>query len=162
MEAYGEAIYRVCRRMVADADLAEDVHQLTFVQAYAGLEAFADRSSLKSWLYGIARHRCLDAVSSRRRQLRLVSAVPELPDAVDPQADPEAGVAETGFWKGVQRCLEELAPRARVAVLLRFHSGLSYPEMAEACGERSATLHARVARALPVLRRCLEGWGIAP
>ena len=47
-------------------------------------------------------------------------------------------------------------------VLLRFRDGLSYPEMARACGERAPTLQARVARAMPALRRCLESEGYTP
>ena len=41
MEAYGVALYRYCRQMVVDPDLADDVHQLTFVQAFEGLGRFA-------------------------------------------------------------------------------------------------------------------------
>jgi RNA polymerase sigma-70 factor (ECF subfamily) len=46
-----------------------------------------------------------------------------------------------------------------MTVLLRFQTGMSYPEMSDVLGVRSETLQARVARALPVLRRCLEGNG---
>jgi DNA-directed RNA polymerase specialized sigma24 family protein len=44
---------------------------------------------------------------------------------------------------------------------LRFQQGVTYEEMARREGERPATLQARVARALPVLRRCLERGGDA-
>mgnify|MGYP001811662565 CR=1 FL=1 len=161
-EAYGPAVYRFCRQMVTDAGLAEDVHQLTFVQAYEGLERFAGRSSLRSWLYGIARHRCLDALKARKRRLRIVHCVPTLPETRDEGADPEESALERGVQEAVERCLEGLDPRQKAAVLLRFQSGLTYPEMAEACRERPATLQARVTRALPALRLCLEGRGIQP
>jgi RNA polymerase sigma-70 factor (ECF subfamily) len=160
MDAYGDAIYRFCRQMVSDAELAEDVHQLTFVQAYEALDRFGGRSSLRSWLYGIARHRCLDALKSQRRRLRLVRPVADLPETLDKSTDPETHALERGLQDGVERCLESLDPRQRMAVLLRFQNGLTYPEMAEACGERPATLQARVTRALPTLRHCLEGRGI--
>ena len=48
------------------------------------------------------------------------------------------------------------------AVLLRFQQGLSYPEIARLSNEKAPALQVRVARALPVLRRCLEEKGMAP
>ena len=59
-------------------------------------------------------------------------------------------------------CLSSLAPRARDTVLLRFQQGLSYPEIARLSDEKAPALQIRVARALPLLRRCLEEKGVAP
>ena len=61
--------------------------------------------------------------------------------------------------EALEKCLSVLASEVRMTVLLRFQSGMSYPDMSEVLGVRSETLQARVARALPVLRRCLEGKG---
>jgi hypothetical protein len=41
-------------------------------------------------------------------------------------------------------------------VLLRYQMGFAFDEMAEICREKSGTLHARVARALPRLRHAIE------
>ena len=69
MRVYGSRpVYRYCRQMVADDDLAQEVHQMTFIQAYEGLARFGRRSSLRTWLFGIARHRCLDLLKSNRRR----------------------------------------------------------------------------------------------
>jgi RNA polymerase sigma-70 factor (ECF subfamily) len=57
----------------------------------------------------------------------------------------------------LERCLDALAPSSRLAVLLRYREGFSYREMAEICCEPPTTLQRRVAGALLVLRRCLEG-----
>jgi RNA polymerase sigma-70 factor (ECF subfamily) len=54
------------------------------------------------------------------------------------------------------RCLELLEARSRAAVLLRFQEEMTYPEMASVCEEDVSTLQKRVARALPVLRACIE------
>ena len=50
----------------------------------------------------------------------------------------------------------ELAEPARTAVLLHYQQGFTFEEMAEICDERPGTLHARVSRALPVLRARIE------
>lgn len=157
MEAYGAMIYRFCRQMVADEELAEDVHQMTFVQAWEGLERFSRRSALRTWLFSIARHRCLDALKMRRRRRVRFEDVAVVPESADPAGGAEERLAAHDRSRALSRCLGELAPAVRTVVLLRFQEGLTYPEITRICDERAPTLQARVARALPVLRRCLEG-----
>ncbi len=161
MRAYGKPLYRYCRQMLPDTDLAEEVHQMTFVQAYEGLGRFARRSSLRTWLFGIAHHRCLDALKISRRRERRFELRAELPERPVPGGSAEDRLTALSRVRDLARCLRELAPRARDAVLLRFQEGITYEEMAKLSGERPATLQARVARALPVLRRCLERKGEA-
>jgi RNA polymerase sigma-70 factor, ECF subfamily len=160
MEAYGASLYRYCRQMTAEAELAADVHQTTFVQAYEGLLSFGRRSSLRTWLFGIARHRCLDALKSKRRRERRVEPRAELPEVAAAGADPGDRMAAEAAARALEQCLERLAPAARTAVLLRYQEGFSYLEMARVCRERPATLRVRVCRALPLLRACLESGGV--
>jgi len=160
MRAYGTSLYRYCREMVVDRDLADDVHQMTFVQAYESLSRFARRSSLRTWLFGIARHRCLDALKMDRRRRRRFETMEQMPEHPEPGRSLEERMADRSLVDALEICLRKLAPRIREAVLLRFQQGLSYPEIAGLSGESAPTLQARVARALPVLRRCLEGQGV--
>lgn len=160
MRVYGTSLYRYCREMVADADLADDVHQMTFVQAYESLPRFARRSSLRTWLFGIARHRCLDALKMTRRRRRRFGGMEEAPDQPGSAKNAEERLAERVLAGALEACLRKLAPRVREAILLRFQQGLSYPEIARLSGESAPTLQARVARALPVLRRCIESQGV--
>jgi RNA polymerase sigma factor (sigma-70 family) len=161
VRAYGTPLYGFCRQMVVDPDLAHDVHQTTFLQAFEGLESFGGRMLFRAWLYRIARHRCLDALKAARRREKHFSLVAELPEMPNPGPGVDVSLSERDLSAAVRRCLEELAPHIRTAVLLRFQDDLSYEQIAEICRERAPTLQARVARALPVLRRCLEGRGVA-
>ena len=162
MRAYGTSLYRFCRELVADPDLVDDVHQMTFVQAYEGLPRFARRSSIRTWLFSIARHRCLDALKMDRRRRRRFGRIEEVPDQPGPGKSSEERLADRSLAAALEVCLRKLAPRIREAVLLRFQQGLSYADIERLTGERATTLQARVARALPVLRRCLEEQGVAP
>lgn len=161
MAAYGAPVYRYCRHMTGDPELAADAQQTTFVQAYEALSGFGRRSSLRSWLFGIARHRCLDAVKARRRHQRRFEPRAELPDM--PAGGPGADDTLFGeaFSRALDGCLQQLAPAARTAVLLRYQEGFSYADMVRVCRERPETLRVRVSRALPVLRACLEARGVA-
>ena len=162
MRVYGSAVYRYCRRMVADDDLAQEVHQMTFIQAYEGLARFGRRSSLRTWLFGIARHRCLDLLKMDRRRRSRFDPLDSAPDLPGPGATVEDLLAERSRARLLADCIRSLAPRARDTVLLRFQQGLSYPEIARLSDEKAPALQIRVARALPLLRRCLEEKGVAP
>lgn len=162
MRAYGTAVYRYCRQMVTDDDLAQEVHQMTFVQAHEGLGRFARRSSLRTWLFGIARHRCLDFLKMHRRRHKRFGPIEEAPDLPEPASSAEDRLSERSVARILESCLRGLAPRVRAAVLLRYQQGLSYPEIARLSNEKAPTLQVRVARALPLLRRCLEEKGVAP
>jgi RNA polymerase sigma-70 factor (ECF subfamily) len=157
MARYGESVYRFCRQMVRDEALVDDVHQQVFVQAFRDLPRFQQRSALRTWLFGIARHRCLDAnkIQGRRDRRFPLDDEPGTADAAPgPSALDQLSLAELA---GVlDHCLDELAPATKWAVLLRYREGLPFDEMAGLSNEKAGTLQARVARALPVLRRCLE------
>jgi len=159
MDAYGTPVYRFCRYMVADPDLAEDAHQTTFVQAYEGLDRFSRSSTLKTWLFSIARHRCLDAVKVAGRRQKRFEAVAEAPETALEEPSADQRLLHRARRQALAACLDELRPEIRTAVLLRFQEELSYPEIARVSGDQAATLQARVARALPVLRTCLERKG---
>ncbi len=158
MEGYGDAIYRHCHQVMGDADSAADVQQTVFVQAYRDLERFDGRSSYRTWLYSIARHRCLDALKMRRRRRKrfiLSGARPSM-QVADPQNRADQDLDAEAARKHIDQALQMLKPEVRIAVLLRYREEMSFEEMALVCGERSATLQARVSRALPKLRKMLE------
>ena len=155
MQRHGLAIYQYCREALRDATLAEDVHQQTFIAAFRDLERFAGRSTLRVRLFGIARHRVLDAAKRRRRAKHDIddSHATDLPDH---HASPADALDEMRLQQALVASLGELDVRVLTAVLLRYQQGFTFEEMANICGEKPGTLNARVARALPHLRLCIE------
>jgi RNA polymerase sigma-70 factor (ECF subfamily) len=160
MGEFGVQIYRHCRQVVGDDALAADVQQTVFVQAYRDLPHFSGRSSFRTWLFAIARHRCLDAVKTERRRHRRFLLGRVLADRPDMRPGARETLERHADAQAVDRALATLRPEVRIAVLLRYHEDMSYEEMSQICSERPATLQARVARALPKLRRALEKEGL--
>ncbi|MGA9525243.1 MAG: RNA polymerase sigma factor [Myxococcaceae bacterium] len=164
MRGYGDAVFQFCRRTLRDPALAEDVHQQVFIQAHEDLAGFSRRSSLRTWLFGIAHHRCLDAAKGKRRFLARFASTSDaqVPEVEDPADLPEVSLVRGTLARGLAHCLSLLAPAARTAVTLRYSDGFSYEQMSSICGEKPGTLQARVARAMPVLKKCLEQGGLTP
>ena len=160
MHAFGDDVYRHCRLVLGREDLADEVHQNVFVCAYRDLDTWQGRAGLRTWLYAIARHRCLDALKLRRRWLRRFILSERLPERHDPTAGADERLGSADIARVVDAAMARLAPEVRVAVALRFFEGLSYEQMAEVCGAKPATLQMRVTRAMPRLRAWLEEMGV--
>jgi RNA polymerase sigma factor (sigma-70 family) len=155
MDRYGSQLYRYCREALRDEALADDVHQRVFIEAHRDIEKFAGRSSLRTWLFAIARHRVLDATKSRRRaQAHLEDD--ETADVADPRPTPDQHIDDVRLREALADCLDQLGEHVRSAVLLRYQQGFSFEEMAGICDDKAGTLQARVTRALPKLRTCIE------
>lgn len=163
MTRYGDPVYRYALATTGDAQLAEEVRQQVFVEVYRDLPGFGGRAPVRGWLFTIVRHRCLDQTKQVRRWwLRYKNELPgdlesgRIAGLVTDQTELMDQLDHHRLAQVVERCLSTLAPAAREAVLLRYQQELSYDEAAEVTGERPGTLQQRVARALPVLRKCVE------
>jgi len=151
MERYGDRVYRFARAMTRSDAAAEDVRQQVFIEAYRDFGRFERRAALRTWLFGIARHRCLDSAKIQRRWWRrFKNDPPEDPELEPPDLDRDR------LAKILAACLHRLTPTAREAIILRFIEELAYEEASEITGDLSGTLQQRVGRALPVLRRCVD------
>jgi RNA polymerase sigma-70 factor, ECF subfamily len=155
MWRHGKAVHRYCREQLRDAALADDVHQQVFIEVLRDLPRFQRRSTVRAWLFAIARHRVLNAAKKRRLDKACVEdcAVIEIPDAVPLPAE---ALDDARIRQALVAAIGELAPDVRTALLLRYQQGFSFAEMASICEEQASTLCARVKRALPVLRRKIE------
>jgi len=62
-------VYAVCRRMTGNDEAARDLAQDTLLTAYRKLPDFRGDSAFGTWLYGIAKMLCLNAIRRRREVL---------------------------------------------------------------------------------------------
>ena len=161
MRSHGNEVLRFCISMLGDAAAAEDARQTIFFEAYEDLPRYQERGNLRGWLFGIARHRCLDAARSSRRHRRRYPLEARA-DTTRPTTDRTRSASSNQPRRSalLRQCLRALDAGIRVAVLLRYEEELPYEEIARMSRELPTTVQARVARALPRLRECLEGKGV--
>lgn len=155
---YGDYAYSFIYRIVNDRQTALDVLQQTYLEAMRDLQRYGGRSSVKTWLLGIANHRALDAVRKFSRDRGKVST-DELEKMESSSPEASSDLDDRRMKAALDDCMKDLSPHVRSALLSRYQRGLSYEEMSEETSEKPGTLQARVTRALPVLRECLEGKG---
>jgi RNA polymerase sigma-70 factor (ECF subfamily) len=158
-ERFGAALYRFVRNLMGADDVSDDVYQTVLIEAYRDLETFSGRSSLRTWLFSIARHRCLDALKADRRRAARFESTDELPEVADVRPGPDGRMSDEQVLSALARCLDELPPELRMVLLLRFQEGFGYDDIARITRLRNETLRARVSRAMPALRTCIERQG---
>lgn len=118
----------------------EEVVQDTFVRAFGSLGSFRGESSLRTWLFTIARRLVADSRRAHRRQ-REVAEVQE-GDATT-EYDPLDHLIADESQQRMQEAIGRLSPTQREVFLLRVNEGMSYKEIAEVAGttEGAARVH---------------------
>lgn len=111
-----KALYRVSHRLLLDADAAQENAQAAFVRAWKARDAFRGTTTeaLAAWLVTSARHRALDQLRRRKRQVPLEGA--NLHAA--PGEGPEERLEAVETRDEVRRALEDLEPGDRAALVL--------------------------------------------
>jgi RNA polymerase sigma factor (sigma-70 family) len=139
-------IFRTVFRLSRNREDAEDLTQITFLNAYAALQRGAQPEAPRAWLHAIARN----AGSRSFRQRRIVEV--ELDDeTASPVDDDVPTVTE------LQAALAQLTLNQRAALLMREVGGLSAREIATRLGISPGAVATLLFRARRALRAELEG-----
>jgi RNA polymerase sigma-70 factor (ECF subfamily) len=140
-ERHHVKVYRFVLRIVRDAALAEDTVSETFIDAWQHADRFEGRSSVSSWLLGIARHRALDAARRRPTESLECDAAE---NAVDPALDPEAELGHKDTGAVVRGALAALSREHAEIIDLVYYHEKSIREIAEILGIPESTVKTRM------------------
>jgi RNA polymerase sigma-70 factor (ECF subfamily) len=174
INAHRDYLLRVARLQLRDVDLAEDVVQETLVAALAG-SGFSGKSSLRTWLTGILKHKIVDAIRRKQREPQAVAAFGNLDSELDvddfdalfseqgdwdsPPADwgnPEASLNRRQFFDMMDFCLEKLPPNTARVFMMREVMELETDEICKELTITANNLWVILYRARMALRQCLE------
>jgi len=107
----------------------DEIVQDTFVRAFGSLESFRGESSLRSWLFTIARRLVLDQRRAARRERNHVS-IEDAQGSLVSGDDVLGGVVADELEGRVREAVARLSPTQREVFTLRVVEGLSYKEIA--------------------------------
>jgi RNA polymerase sigma-70 factor (ECF subfamily) len=142
----------VASRCGGPGPLAEEITQLTFVEATRRHASFDGRSDVMTWLCAIARHKLADHYRKldrdERRHRRL--AVREIQVGGD-----QAPAAEER--DAIERALRTLPAAQRAALIFRHLDGLSVHEIGSLLGKSDTAIESLLARARQGFRGAYEG-----
>ena len=154
---YAPAMFRFCRRALPTREDAEDATMDIFIKLQKNLGQYDTTRSFSAWLYKVAANHCWDML--RRRRIRQDKETEDVENVPLEHPDPSAldKMIEERSSEEVRKALEKLGSRARMALVMRYYSDMSYDEIADALGVRRQFVGVVLLRARHELRQALEG-----
>jgi RNA polymerase sigma-70 factor (ECF subfamily) len=155
---YAPAIFRFCRRALPTREDAEDATMDIFGDKLRkGLNQYDPSRSFSAWLYRVAANHCWDIL--RRRKIRQDKETEDVETVPLEHPDPSQldRMIEQCTGEEVRKALAKMGTRARMALVMRYYSDMSYDEIADALGVRRQFVGVVLLRARHELRQALEG-----
>lgn len=170
--ALRDYLMRFARLQLRNDAWAEDAVSETLLAALAKPQAFEARSQLKTWLVGILKHKIIDTLRQRQREVVLDAGSDD--DTVDPLdhmafktdghfaekpaewGNPERDMQSRQFFAVLEACTEKLPPAQGRLFLMREWLELSSEDICKELSLTPTNLYVQLHRARLRLRECLE------
>jgi RNA polymerase sigma factor (sigma-70 family) len=172
-ELYREESPRLGRfllRYVRSREVAEDLLQEVWIQAWRSRGQLRDPERFIAWFYRIARNAVFQVSRKRQQKLQLVifgdldcnnaEGTHLTPEQRDPGPDPRRQAESAEMQRLLQREVDRLKPPAPEILALRFGSGLGLREIAEVLNLPLGTVCSLTSRSLKSVRESLEKQGL--
>ena len=169
VDLYGDYLYAIAMIHVRDSSVAEELVQETFLSALQNKEQFEGRSSEKTWLTSILRHKIFDHFRrAKKAKENLDPGSINLPENifdekghwnVQPkrwQMSPDELLEKKEFWHVLMQCLGEHSERFRTIFLLREMDNWDTGKICKAFGISPSNFWVIMYRTRMFLRQCLE------
>jgi RNA polymerase sigma factor (sigma-70 family) len=155
IERHGPMVLGVCRRALGNHHDAEDACQATFLVLARQVASVRKKTSLSSWLHGVAWRTASNLRREQKRRRRREQDV-------EPTAPRDAGddVSRQEVQVILDEELEHLPERYRSPLVLCYLDGKTRDEAAQQLGLRAGTLHGRLERGRELLRKRLTARGL--
>ena len=150
-DRYHQLVYGIARRMLPDAEAAEDVTQAAFLKLWTNPEAFRG-GHFSGWLGRVARNCAIDALRSHAVRRESIALAPEA--VLEARTDDLALSKIDGDH--VRHALQRLPREHREVIEMGFFAGISHSEIARTMALPVGTVKTRIRTGLRRLRAELE------
>jgi RNA polymerase sigma-70 factor (ECF subfamily) len=158
MRDHSEAIMRYCLTWLGEG-LAEEVTQDVFVAAWQALPAYRPDAPLRTWLFGIARHKCQQAYRNRARRRAIAETfVGEIQARAHTAETISADdlLVQASQQARLHASLRRLPSEDRILLTLWYWKELPAAEIAEVLGKSQAAIRKRLTRAQQRLKELMH------
>ncbi|HEX6828435.1 MAG TPA: sigma-70 family RNA polymerase sigma factor [Burkholderiales bacterium] len=180
-EAYRGYLLKFALLQLRDPHLAEDAVQETLLAAITAREGFAGRSSIKTWLTGILKHKIVDLQRRQGRETPVADLVKaeaaretdefdvlfrERDDhwetAPRNWGDPERTLEDKRFWQAFEMCAQGMSAAVARVFMMRELQGLETEEICKELDITPTNCWVMLHRARMAFRLCLEQRWLSP
>ena len=170
VDLFGDTLYGYALSRLQDPSAAEDLVQETFLAALGGFKNFRGRSSVRTWLNALLKHKIVDHLRQKYREMPRENIEPAGRASDGPfnesgewkikptrwAADPHRLFQQRQFMETLFRCLAGLSERAAKAFVFREMDGMSTDELCKVLEISATNSWVILHRARMQLRQCLQ------
>ena len=176
VDEHGDCLFRYAIVRLRDEALAEDCVQETLLSAIQSLDSYGGKSTERTWLIGILKHKIIDHFRKHSREVPLDPSETDLSefdplferedefqnhwhDSLSPRIwrrSPDEALQENEFFGVLQNCMSKLPERVASVFSLREMNGLDTDEICEILSLSPSNFWVMMHRARMALRRCIE------
>lgn len=170
VDQYGDYLFRYALGRLRNPELAENAVQETFLAALKARDSFAGKSSERTWLTGILKHKILDHFRQNYREVPVTDlqsdekTIDGFFDAAEQMKtlpsgwlpDPKKLLETKEFWGIFEMCRDKLPKATADAFTLREIDGMDSRETCKVLEITATNLWVMLHRARLQLKQCLE------
>ena len=163
MARYRDSIFFMVLKMVHNGDDAEDLTIEAFGKAFNNISNYSADFAFSTWLFKIATNNSIDFIRKKRLQTTSLDQTSKNDDGEtqpiavrDHALDPEETVIKDQRAQKIRGAIEQLSPKYRSLIELRYLDELSYEEIAEKLDLPLGTVKAQLFRAKDMLYNMLK------
>lgn len=130
-QKYKNPIFSYIFYLARDRSVAEEICQDVFLKVYLNIAKFEGRSSVKTWIYKIAKNTFFDYTRAQKREVALEDLDYYAKELVDKGMGPEEYVTKIAARELIDKTLNKMSEKYRMLLILRDIQNLSYKEISE-------------------------------
>jgi RNA polymerase sigma-70 factor (ECF subfamily) len=169
VDAYQNRVFGFVRRMVNSQEDAADITQEVFIKAFQNIARFDARSSVRTWLFRIAYHLCVDRSRKvDRTPVHLALSGHEEGEEIelaDVRWQPDTIAMDSELYAAVDEGIKSMSEKLRSVLLLHDREDLPYDEIASLLKVPVGTVKSRLFLARAHLQGVIQAYldtGVAP
>jgi RNA polymerase sigma-70 factor (TIGR02943 family) len=168
VENYADMLYRYTLVRVKDPDVADELVQVTFFAALKSQHTFASKSTEKTWLFGILKHKTMDHFRSTKKNINVDITDTDAdriqfdttghmtPSPNNWNVDPEKATENKELAQVLAKCMNGLSEKFHRLFVLKEIEGLSSEEICKEFNVKPTNLWVMLHRARNQLKLCME------
>jgi len=162
MDRYRDTIFFMLLKMVKNKNDAEDLTIEAFGKAFKNIEQYTPNYAFSTWLFKIASNNCIDFLRKKKNATISIDGQKDsdgnditIPIPSD-LPDPEEDLIKKQKAKLLRQVVDQLKPRYKELVILRYFKEFSYEEIAEELQIPLGTVKAQLFRARELLLNIMK------
>ena len=158
-QRYADRIYAYLLRLSGDRERAAELFQETFLHLHSQRCRYNPEKPFGAWIFRIARNLAYNQSRQAKRYDNLFKGSADIETLADGQGKDAAETLHTDFLhQQVETALSSLSEEQREVILLSYHGGLKYADIARVMGTTEDAIKQRMRRGMVLLRERLKAF----